>query len=208
MKQIIIYLIIFAVFFNIVFALDADKDGISDDLDKYPNDFDNDGMPDSWETKNGLRFDNTDNNLDSDGDGLSNYEEFRLRTDPNSKDSDGDDIDDFAEVTKQTDPLSGNRNIPLPIILAPIFIILAVILLFLFEKYHFDEKIIVWFNTKILKKKKSKRIINDDYISNRPVIRFQNITQQINQQKKQRENIDRIFGSKKQPSKKTALKSI
>ena len=48
------------------------------------NDNDRDGMPDDWETANGLDSTNSnDANLDADGDGYSNIVEFQGNSDPN-----------------------------------------------------------------------------------------------------------------------------
>lgn len=68
----------------LVFAIvDLDKDGIPDESDEFPGDFDNDGMSDNWEKLFGLRFDSaTDASEDLDADGLTNLEEFKLGTDP------------------------------------------------------------------------------------------------------------------------------
>ncbi|MDB6152695.1 MAG: uncharacterized protein JWL90_1148 [Chthoniobacteraceae bacterium] len=50
-----------------------------------PVDTDHDGMPDSWETQNGLNpKDATDGARDADGDGYSNVEEFLNKTNPKS----------------------------------------------------------------------------------------------------------------------------
>ena len=45
-----------------------------------------------------------DENLDTDGDGITDVEEANLGTDPNSVDSDGDGYEDGWEVAEGTDP--------------------------------------------------------------------------------------------------------
>ena len=58
---------------------DVDSDGIGDVCD---SDNDNDGMDDAFEIANGFnRFDASDASLDSDGDGVSNLEEYLAGTD-------------------------------------------------------------------------------------------------------------------------------
>ncbi len=64
------------------------------------SDLDNDGMPDQWETDNGLNpNDPSDASQDPDDDGLTNLEEFNKNTYPNDSDSDDDMVidgqDDF-----------------------------------------------------------------------------------------------------------------
>lgn len=56
-----------------------------------PKDADNDGLPDDWETQNGLDpQDPSDNNKDKDGDCYTNLEEWLNGTDPDKSDLTGD----------------------------------------------------------------------------------------------------------------------
>ena len=80
---------------------DDDGDGVADSQDPWPldkrysKDTDSDGMPDSWETSNGLDpNDGSDASSDSDDDGLNAGQEFSAGTSPNRKDSDGDTLPD------------------------------------------------------------------------------------------------------------------
>jgi len=63
-----------------------------------PQDTDLDGMPDAWETANGLIVGVDDSAGNGDSDGLSNLEEYELGTDPGDADSDGDGLSDGSEV--------------------------------------------------------------------------------------------------------------
>ncbi|MHA1951113.1 MAG: PKD domain-containing protein [Candidatus Thorarchaeota archaeon] len=66
---------------------------------------DNDGMPASWEMLFGLDMNDPDDaQLDKDGDGLTNLEEYLLGTNPTLVDTDGDALDDSLEVDLGTDP--------------------------------------------------------------------------------------------------------
>lgn len=103
---------------------DADNDGIGDACD---NDNDNDGILDAWEKSNGLNpFDPSDSELDMDNDGLTNSQEFNLKTNPNNPDSDGDGVPDMKEVDSGTNPLDPNSKPGSPVAII-IMIVLGVI---------------------------------------------------------------------------------
>ncbi len=75
---------------TLVQSLDApiDIDGV---------DTDGDGIPDGWETANGLNPDVDDAGLDPDNDGLSNIDEYLAGTNPNLIDSNGNGVSDANE---------------------------------------------------------------------------------------------------------------
>lgn len=66
MKKIILFLILI-LSISLVYAI---------------NDFDNDGIPDSWEKKYDLKYDVNDADEDPDNDGLTNLEEYKQGTNP------------------------------------------------------------------------------------------------------------------------------
>ena len=69
------------------------------------DDTDKDGMPDGWETANGLNpRDNSDQNLDPDQDGLVNNDEYINQTDPYRKDTDNDQMPDKWELNNSFNP--------------------------------------------------------------------------------------------------------
>ena len=86
-------------------------------------DSDNDGLPDAWESENGLNSNDAGGQNgasgDPDNDGLSNAQEYNNGTNPNNPDTDGDGVNDGDEIrllnTSPTDPDSnslrtGGRN--------------------------------------------------------------------------------------------------
>ncbi|MCP3871490.1 MAG: hypothetical protein GY703_25975 [Gammaproteobacteria bacterium] len=69
-------------------------------------DLDGDGLPNDWETANGLDPNNPDDaGYDGDNDGLSNSGEYNNGTDPNNPDTDDDGLPDGWEVRYGLDPL-------------------------------------------------------------------------------------------------------
>ncbi|MGD9781248.1 MAG: LamG-like jellyroll fold domain-containing protein [Kiritimatiellia bacterium] len=85
---------------------EMDTDPLAADLD-----IDGDGMPDAWETANGLNPSLDDSGGDPDGDGLVNLDELGHATDPQDADSDDDGLNDCAEVaTHGTDPLDADSD--------------------------------------------------------------------------------------------------
>ncbi|MGD9036657.1 MAG: DUF2341 domain-containing protein, partial [Syntrophobacterales bacterium] len=74
-------------------------------------DWDGDGLPDDWEIAHGLNPGFNDANLDSDGDGLTNWEEYLRGTDPFNPDTDGDGILDGEDWETDTDSQGGVQTL-------------------------------------------------------------------------------------------------
>lgn len=75
-------------------------------------DLDGDGIADSWEIANGLNPAlAADATQDSDGDGLTNLEEFTRGTQPRKRDTSGDGIDDGLAVVLGLNPLQSQPSI-------------------------------------------------------------------------------------------------
>ncbi len=97
---------------------DSDNDGLSDgqEVNVYntlPNDSDtdNDSMPDGWEVNNGLNpLSASDKYSDPDGEGLQNFIEYTLGTDPFDSDTDNDYLTDQEEFDWAFDPLDDDEN--------------------------------------------------------------------------------------------------
>jgi hypothetical protein len=98
--------------------MDTDSDGLFDydELFTYftnvtNDDTDYDGMPDGWEVSNHLNPFVNDSNLDADGDGLLNIDEYNYSTNPNNADTDGDGMPDEWEVIYNLNPLDNDADL-------------------------------------------------------------------------------------------------
>jgi hypothetical protein len=93
---------------------DPDNDGLTN-IEEYdiggagtnPKDWDtdNDQMPDGWEVDNNLDPLVYNRNVDADGEGLTDYQEYDLGSDPNAIDTDNDGADDYLEYLSGTNLL-------------------------------------------------------------------------------------------------------
>ena len=76
----------------------------------YANvDSDSDGMPDDWETANGLDPNFNDAGRDHDDDQLVNLEEFNEKSDPQNPDTDSDTMLDGLDVTYGSSPIINDQ---------------------------------------------------------------------------------------------------
>ena len=82
------------------------------------NDADLDGLPNYYENRYELNPCDNDSSLDSDDDGLTNWEEYIYGTHPLLSDSDGDSFSDWAELLFESSPLNATEKpiIPSPVI--------------------------------------------------------------------------------------------
>ncbi len=83
--------------------LNTDNSIVDIGSDEYV-DTDADNIPDFWEFAYGLNANISDVNIDTDGDGLFNIDEFMLQTDPLNLDTDGDNISDAWEDGNNLNP--------------------------------------------------------------------------------------------------------
>ena len=105
--------------------LDSDGDELTDTMeywigtDPFNPDTDGDGLPDGYEVyhtlTNPLEKDSDQNGVidsleDPDQDGLTNFKEYELSTDPLNADSDFDGWDDGYELERGTDPLNADTD--------------------------------------------------------------------------------------------------
>lgn len=107
------------IYFTNPIDVDTDDDGLTDyeEIDTYGTDpivfdSDSDGASDKWEIDNGFDpLDPNDANVDLDGDGLTNAEEYIHGTDPNDYDTDNDLLPDGEEINIHgTNPLIADSD--------------------------------------------------------------------------------------------------
>ncbi|MFO7991125.1 MAG: NosD domain-containing protein [Thermoplasmata archaeon] len=113
---------------------DTDRNGIPDVEDE---DDDGDGMPDEWEIEHDLNpKDLSDAELDNDGDGLTNLEEYNAGTDPNNEDTDGDGILD-GEDNEPTKPSKRWIYIGIAVVIAAM---ISIVLFWHFKMKKVDDE--------------------------------------------------------------------
>ncbi len=91
-------------------SVDTDDDRVWDDADANPTtalDEDNDMMADDWELYHNV----WEPNEDADGDLLLNKDEYLYRTNPNETDTDGGGMSDYDEIQEGLNPLNANDDV-------------------------------------------------------------------------------------------------
>ncbi len=89
------------------------RTGLPDFWKDDPTDTDEDGIPDLWEKWTHGNRAIADGDLDRDGDGLTDLEEFLNQTDPRTADTDGDSFSDAFEIANGMNPVSAEDFIPI-----------------------------------------------------------------------------------------------
>lgn len=205
-KEAIIVLILLAL--PIISALDSQND-MPQIQDSKLSDFDNDGMPDAWELRNGLRYDVSDAQSDNDNDGLTNIEEYGYGSDPNSPDSCGNGIGDYQWFN-----IKGNTACPKKsgsswvFIVFPILIILFMLGLLLSHQYNLDIIIKEKFSKYFMKKQPVAATSAMPIRQEKPKISYVNVAQiskEAAEKRKEREKMLWAFGIRQDVQKKQPI---
>jgi thrombospondin type 3 repeat protein len=197
-KKRVVILFVFILILPFLFAKDHDRDGIQDENDKFPYDFDNDGIPDKWEIKYNLKYDFVDSNLDPDNDGVSNLDEYLIGTNPHYPNHLL--IKQQQEKSKGFFNIKGNSNLVALVVIIPIIIILIIIAIVVFNSFDFEIPLKQIFKDFTFKNKKQTF---NDYLSGSDMTPVQsNEIDMFAKQYKQNQNLT------KQNYKKSKLQNI
>ena len=137
---------------------DSDLDGIPDADDILPFDYDNDGMPDSWEKEHRLAYDTHNANNDKDGDGFTNIDEYKRGTDPNVKD-DPEEIITSIEVEANPELKKLIKNIGIVFLIVVIIFLIFKLIIFMKNKQTKKTTTNVTIEKQIIKQTIQKREI-------------------------------------------------
>ncbi len=152
--NIVILLLILLSVIRISYAEDTDKDGMPDSEDPYPFDFDNDGIPDLWEKKYGLKYDMDDSKEDPDNDGLTNLEEYQIGTDPLTSNL----PEDITYQKKFVEVIPGEQLSPIDLLKKYLIYIILILLIAAVIVYRKElEKLIEHIRDKIREKREAKK---------------------------------------------------